>query len=509
MTRAGLKGTQPRPRGEQPVPVTSRVSRSSLRSSQRLSALALAGLYLAVTSGHMSSMDGLYMVRQAYAFVFDHSIQFQMPVWTWRPEPTWNSMYGIGLSLLYVPGIFLSTALRSWVPVSVDPPADLYAFYLRELYQDPLYTVGASWVHVLVVAMAAYLVARLITELGGSPRAALWGMAFYGLGSSALVYSRGDFAQPLEGLCWTAAVLAAVRFRATGSQAALRVCSAAVAYAILTRPFEGMLLAPVTVALLLPVGGPSRWRADTLKPLLTLCGGVLAGVAVTLFVNQVRFGDALRFGYGADNTWVIPSLERWAGALVSPGRGILWEFPAVVLVPLGVVALVRATRTREVVAVLILSGALLANTVAWYMWWGGWCWGLRLFGPAIPLLAIVAGAGIDSLKGEVRRWLPRVLLVLGFVWALPGVVTDILGGFGDLGDGNVWRLAAYPPYGAWQFLDRIFAESFQDARAVDILWFRLAHLTDGWSLCVPLALLGMSSVLVKRSVGYFRETRPD
>ena len=417
-------------------------------------------------------------------------------------------MYGIGLSLLYVPGIFVSAALRSWVPVSVVPPADLYSFYLRELYQDPLYTVGASWVHVLVVATAAYLVARLITELGSSPRAALWGMAFYGLGSSALVYSRGDFAQPLEGLCWTAAMLAAVRFRATGKQVALRVCAATVAYAILTRPFEGMLLAPVTAALLLPVGWPSRWSADTLKPLLTLSGGVLAAVAVTLFVNQVRFSDALRFGYDADNTWVTPSLERWAGSLVSPGRGILWEFPAVVLVPLGVVALVRASRTREVIAVLALSGALLTNTVAWYMWWGGWCWGLRLFGPAIPLLAVVAGAGIDRLRGNVRRWLPTVLLVLGFFWALPGVVTDILGGFGNLGDGNVWRLAAYPPYGAWQFLDRIFAESFQDAGAVDIVWFRLVHLTGGWSLCVPLVLLGVSIVLVKRSLGFFRETDP-
>ena len=180
MKRAGFKGAQPRSRDVPAVSVTSRTSRSSLRSSQRLNALALAGLYLAVTSGHMSSMDGLYMVRQAYAFVFDHSIQFQIPVWTWRPEPIWNSMYGIGLSLLYVPGIFVSAALRSWVPVSVVPPADLYSFYLRELYQDPLYTVGASWVHVLVVATAAYLVARLVTELGTSPRAAAGGMAFYG-----------------------------------------------------------------------------------------------------------------------------------------------------------------------------------------------------------------------------------------------------------------------------------------------------------------------------------------
>ena len=196
----------------------------------------------------------------------------------------------------------------------------------------------------------------------------------------------------------------------------------------------------------------------------------------------------------------MPDVRRWAGVLVSPGRGILWEFPAVVLIPFGAVALARIGRRREAVAILLLCGALLANTAAWYMWWGGWCWGLRLFSPAIPLLAVVTGAGVDRLTGRARRWVPAVLLILGFVWALPGVVTDILGGYGNLADGNVWQLTAYPPYGAWQFLERIRAESPHDAGAVDILWFRLAHLTGSWSLLIPIVLVAISAVLVWHSL---------
>jgi hypothetical protein len=483
-------GTSPRVTGE---------SWSSSRRAQRLRASALGMFYLAVMNGRMSSYDGLIMARQAYTFVFEHAIRFQIPLWTWRPEPMWNSMYGIGLSLLYTPGMFLSSALRSRVPISVDTPSDLWAFYLRELHDDPLYTVGASWVHAVIVATAAYLVARLITELGGSRRAAFWGMVFYGLGSSALVYSRGDFSQPLEGLCWTAALLAAVSFRATCKRTTLAACGAAVFYAILTRPVEGMLLVPAVITMVLPAGSPFKWRLAALKPALAPGLGALMGVVVTLLVNWIRFGDALQFGYGDDNTWVMPDVTRWIGVLVSPGRGILWEFPAVILIPFGTVALARVGRRREAAVILVLCAALLTNTAAWYMWWGGHSWGLRLFGPAIPLLAVVAGVGVDRLRGWTRRWVPAVLLFLGFVWALPGVITDILGGYGDLGE-NVWPLTTYPPYGAWQFLERIRPNSLHDAGAVDILWFRLADVTGSWSLLVPVVLVAISAALVYYSL---------
>ena len=80
-------------------------------------------------------------------------------------------------------------------------------------------------------------------------------------------------------------------------------------------------------------------------------------------------------------------------------------------------------------------------------------WGLRLFTPAVPALSALAGVGTDQLQGRIRNWMAGALLALGFIWALPGALTDILGGYGQLGDGNVWQLAAYPPYGAWQFLE--------------------------------------------------------
>jgi hypothetical protein len=132
------------------------------------------------------------------------------------------------------------------------------------------------------------------------------------------------------------------------------------------------------------------------------------------------------------------------------------------------------------------------------MWWGGFCWGLRLFSPAVPLLAVVAGAGTDQLRAKIRGVAGGILLALGFLWALPGLMIDILGGYGELGE-KVWPIAAFPPYGAWQFLQRLRPQSPEDVHTLDILWFRLAPATGNWSLLVPIVLVATAAVLFARS----------
>jgi len=462
-----------------------------------MAASALMLVYLAVMSGHMTSVDGFLMQRQAYALVFEQSVNFRTPGWFWMGEPVHSSKFGIGMSLAYVPGMLFASPLASLVPKSEQRPKKSFAYYYQQLYQDPLYTVGASWMHAAITALAAYLVGRLLTALGCSRRASLWGMAFYGIGSSALVYSRGDFSQPLVGLCWVAALLAAVLHRASASPAAIWTCAAAVGYAILTRSLDGMLLFLAVLALVVPLS-PSQWSLRKLRPALAVVTGAIVAVVVTGLFNWARTGDALTTGYRLENAWKIPELARVAYVLVGPARGLLWEFPAVLLVPFGAAALARRGKRLETVVMLSLCGALLLNTAAWKVWWGGWCWGLRLFLPAVPVLAVFAAAGVDRLGPRMRRWLPALLLLAGFVWALPGVMTDPLEGFAKLTDATplAWTLAAFPPYGAWRFLKQPFPDTPVDTDVVDILWFRLAPMTGYWSLLVPVLLLAAAAALV-------------
>jgi hypothetical protein len=483
-------------------------ARSVLPSGRRLHALAASALmlvYLAVMSGHMTSMDGFLVQRQARALVFEHSINFRTPGWFWKGEPVYSSKFGIGLSLAYVPGMMFASPLVSLVPSSAERPKKTFDFYYKQLYEDPLYTVGASWVHAAVTALAAFFVARLMTALGCSRRASLWGVALYGIGSAALVYSRGDFTQPLVGMCWAAAMLAAVVCRQSGSPAAAWSAAGAVGFAVLTRPFDGLLLFVAVLALVTPLA-PSKWNLRALGPAMAVVAGLAVATIVTGLLNQARTGDPWTTGYKLDGVWSLPDLERIAYVLVGPSRGLLWDFPAVLLLPLGMAALARHGKRFEAGVLLALCGALLLNTMCWKVWWGGWCWGLRLFVPALPLLAAVAGAGIDRLGRGAQRLVPAALLLAGLVCALPGTLTDPLAGFARMTDGDplAWSLEVFPPVGAWKFVEQVFPKSPTDTWVVDNLWFRLAPGSGYWTLLVPVLLLAGAAALARWCVRELR-----
>ena len=66
-------------------------------------------------SGHSYSIDGMLMYRQALSIAHDHSLRFSTPIW-WG-DTFVTSKYGIGLSLLYLPGI----VLLGWLATPPSP----------------------------------------------------------------------------------------------------------------------------------------------------------------------------------------------------------------------------------------------------------------------------------------------------------------------------------------------------------------------------------------------------
>ena len=458
-----------------------------------LAATTLVFVYLALMNGHMQSIDGLLTYRQAHSIAYARSLQLDPPIW-WSQWWT-TSKFGIGLSLLYLPGLFVLSWLRPLVPV---PDGAVYDF--RLLYADPLYAVAAAPVQIIVTAASAYLVALVVRQLGCSKRVALFGLAVYGLASPALVYARGDFTQPLTALCWIAGIYAALRFRRSSGLWALAAAAASVFYAVLTRPIEGSLLFLALAALLAPKPPFLRWRMEDWRNVASLCAAYAASVLVTLLINWMRFGSPFVTGYEGVG-WTTPLPIGLVGSLVSPGRGILWEFPALLLVPLGARRLLQGGGLIEVFALAGLALIQLLNVAAFEAWWGGWDWGLRLFVPALPVLAVMAAIGVTTLPARIMFWLPAGLFLGGVIWAVPAVVTDLLGGYASTYDGTAQSFSwlAYPPFGAWRFLHHLRATSVADSGAVDILWMRLAHTTNNLSL-IPGLAFALVAVLLGRRV---------
>ncbi len=142
---------------------------------------------------------------------------------------------------------------------------------------------------------------------------------------------------------------------------------------------------------------------------------------MTVAYNVYRFHDALQFGYRppVDPGFTTPLLEGARGLLLSPEKSVVLFAPAIVLVPLALVALWR--RQRALVALLLaLFAATFVLAATWWSWQGGWSWGPRLLIPGVAVVLAALGPWIGTSRSRLR--LAAALFALGFVLSFSAVL---------------------------------------------------------------------------------------
>ncbi len=464
-------------------------------------AVALGALYFALMSGHLHSIDGLITYRQGESLIYEHSLFFSRPLWPGAPWMT--SKYGIGLSLLYMPGLLIGSWLHAYTPMVGKKAFDLILFYT-----DPYYAWAGAPVYILITVTAACLVAFVCRELGLSRNLSLWSFALYGIGSPALIYSRGDWSQQLEALCWIAAIYGALKFRRSGSSGAV-LCSLALAYALLTRPVEGLLISVAILLILAPNVRLRTWSGVQWRGVIIAGLGASLGVVLTLAINWARYGSPFVFGYEGEG-WTNPLWVGLIGSTISPARGILWEFPAVLFLPAGVVSLLHTSHRKVAGLLTLLLLVQLVNVSAWLWWWGGVDYGLRLFVPALPLLAVFSAVGLSRLGKSVRNRVALVAIVAALLFSIPCILTDLYAGYGETYDGTLdsLRLDSYPLFSAFGYMHHLVATHPLDLTGIDIMWVRLVGQTGGLSLLPMVFLLILACVAAARAIAQSRLTMP-
>src|SRR5918994_1904305 len=160
----------------------------------------------------------------------------------------------------------------------------------------------------------------------------------------------------------------------------------------------------------------------------------LLTLSIALFfmglVNYLRFGSFTEFGYGS-YFGTLSYNTGWTGLLgllASPGKGLIFYFPIVFLLPLALKYMYRENKWLFFLIVYIISVhwlyfGTLDDTESRF-WSGAIAWGPRYLVPVLPFVTLAFGTLLARFK-QSRLLLKASLLILcisGFIINLSGTL---------------------------------------------------------------------------------------
>jgi hypothetical protein len=271
----------------------------------------------------------------------------------------------------------------------------------------------------MAVAATLLLLRRFVLADGGSRGEALWLTVAAGGATPFVVYAKTIFPQVFEAACLMLAFGSALRWRQAGAPGTGLVLGVACGLGLMCRaafaPLCGWFLGSLLLAG--PATRPARVRA-----VLLFLVPVALGAAVTGWVNWLRWGSPLDFGYHhAYETFDTPAWVGLYGLLASPGKGLLVYAPSL-LVPLLFARTLWQRGRAEVVLALGLTATYLAVYCRWYDWQGGLAWGPRFLLPLIPPWLALTSRALAGPGAAPARGLLLGTGLVGAVVQLPGLL---------------------------------------------------------------------------------------
>src|SRR5713101_509621 len=481
------------------------LSSSQIPFSQAiLLTLAFGLIYLAFLPPGIYSLDGNGMLAVAESLVAHHSWAVPAELgFPGRDGQFFSKWYPL-LSILAVPFVAIATQ----------------AAHILRLPVHYLAAILSLTLPVAFTAATATLVLLISLRVGSSTKGAILAALSYAFGTIALAYARTFYAEPMLALLTAGAIYAALG-ESPPQVAYAGICST---LAVLAKP-TGVLVGPLIALYLLAKG--RSWRLSAIPAL-----GSFAGLAVYCVYNYKRFGHPLTFG----QPWsfaITAVPEGLVGLLLSPGRGLLWYCPPIIL---SVVAFRKARRLNFSAGLLIVSvfAGFLSVHSLWSFWSGGWSWGPRFLLPAIPGLAALLGV-LDS---HWRRALISLSLI-GFLINAPTLVTYYERYYAEMNEQQIpehemlWSFSRAPFLHVWPAAIRqisdarhsdvkdLFSQrgdspastvaSSRALRIVAVWWWVLpiAHIPRAVGAALSILLLGCGCILLWRQFRLLITGRPE
>lgn len=356
------------------------------RDSRRLAwglGLGFSLVFLAILPPGIYSVDGNVMLGVAESLVTHHGFTVPQAMGEIGVGGRYYSHWYPLLSILAVPSAYLAQ-LASRI-------TNLPFHYLAAILALPITA--------LLTAATSSMVALLSLRFGANKRGAWLAGVSFTLGTVALAYGRTFYAEPLLAFL----TVSGLYYAMGRSQRDVLLAACFAALAILAKP-AGIFIGPILVAYLLVK------RAPFFRSLLPLAG-TAAGFAVYAGYNVLRFGHPLNFGISSPFRFTL--LPGLTGLLASPGYGLFWYCPPLLLAFFGLQHAWNSKKFEALTVVVLFSAFLFLHSLLWY-WYAAWSWGPRYLVPAIPGLCALLGL----LEGKLRKALV-VLTLLGFLVNAP------------------------------------------------------------------------------------------
>lgn len=386
-------------------------------------AVLLAVVFVVLGNGRISSGDGeaMYQVTRAMVeqgrlslppgalppveIVLVESTDSAIPYTVTGRDGLAYSKYGLGQSLAALPLYLLGAAWRGLSGSVYAPRA------------------AVALLNALLVATTAGMLLKIVLQMGyPRPTGQMIALA-YALCTPAWVYTHTFFSEPLVTLCLVTAVFSMIRFAQSDQSRWLALAGGALGVALLTRVDAVAALPAFALYLGLVWWQRRPYLAAASGQSLAAAAPFAAGLGLALGYNYHRFGSILEFGYSTSN-WQSDFLTGLIGLTLSPGKGLVWYAPPIVLGLISMPAFARRF-PREALLCLALAAGILAVHAPYTYWEGGWCWGPRLILPALPFLLIPAAPLLARPgQGGLRSLGIAVLLALGLVVQLPALFCE-------------------------------------------------------------------------------------
>lgn len=353
-----------------------------------------------------------------------------------------------GASLTAVPAVAMTRVALRVFGADVYSPRAITAF-------SYVATVAAAGVPAMVAAVCVFLIAR---RFGYGAMPATAAAIVCGLGTPLWAYATLLYGHALAAGCLALAFWGAVTMgEHTGGRGRAFLVGAAAGWAVVT---EFPASVPATLIALFALwqvqkGGQPRVAIASMGAGLAVAAMVLLGYTVLAFGNPFHIGYTSEAGYEAMRTGIFgvnwPNARVAASLLVGPYRGLLPLAPALIAAPIGYWLLVRdrATRTAGALAAAIALFYLLM-TAGYFYWDGGWSYGSRHLGPALPFLALSL-APVWQRAPRAARVLLVVLALAGVGESLVAVATTSQPPGGQSGPGNPMRDYLWPAFRSGDF----------------------------------------------------------